>query len=257
MDILNNILFAAALAIIVLALSLVIRKVIYSLLFRLSPTYSSAIAGIAQLTILFGGIGLIIYTTGVEAAIFLTIITIVGAGASLSLDSSIGDLVSTVKLLLYNYYRVGDYISVGKIQGIVEEITAFNTIIRTLKRDKVILNNSEVLAATLTVHNGFPELKLDVHVPVRSNHCRQQVLTLLLDIMKNYEQRLSAADANGEELWTYQIFHKITTCDIYTMSMYVEGVYSQPHYTLLSIAAAEKLNALGIDIGEPLLPNYD
>lgn len=252
-SILINIIVGIILGLLFVGASFGIRQALLLILKHITPNYANLIAGIAQMLVLLLGASTIVFVTGVKAAVFLTLITIIGAGASLALHSSIGDLVSTAKLIMYSYYRVADVITVKGIKGKVEEITAFNTVLRTFDHDKIILNNSDVLSEMLTVHSGFPVTRISARIPIRSLHNRTDVIRLLLGVGYAYPERLQEYDDEGQEIWAPVVHYNLTTCDVYILRVYVEEAAIEPHQTNLLLAAADRLNERGIELGERIV----
>lgn len=244
-----NFLAALVIAIAALVLSMLARRLINALLAERSPSWKDFLANVFQISVLLGGLALIVQITGmVSAAILLTILTLFTAGASLSASNLISDALATLRILSLGYYHVGDLVTVaGDIHGQVISINAFSTILKTRLRDKVIINNSTIIGEIIQVHTGYVGHELRIYVPVGSDHNREEVMEWLLEVGRAYPHRLAGPDFEP------QVFHEhAPECENYTLTVYVEDQFEiRHHYTALSVAAGNKLNAHGVELGEP------
>ena len=245
---LANFIEAVVIAVLAIVASFVVRWLIRYLLKWLAPTWGGYLSNAAQIAILLYGLFLIINVTGVIAAsVLLTMVTLFTAGASLSASSLINDGLATIRILTLGYYRVDDFVTLlGDVHGQVIEINAFSTFVRTREHDMLIVSNSDVVDDIIQVHTGFTGTELAVHIPVCCEHDRGQVMGLLTEVGENYAERLT------DDEFGVKVFHQFaSSSENYTLVVYVENSFQhRRQYTDLSIAAGNKLNAHGIDVGE-------
>lgn len=242
-----RLLLAFMILLIAVLLAVAVQRIINGFLRQRAPTWGTFLINVLQTLLILGGLAAIVQVTGVvSAAVLLTILTLFTAGASLSASKLISDALATIRILSLGYYRVGDLVTVaGGTSGLVTNINAFCTVLKTRNRDKVIVNNSAVIGENVYVHTGYRGHELAVAVPIRLPHNRQQVIQWLLEVAADYPQRLIGTEFDPK------VYHEFgATSENYTLILYVQdGFENRHHATAISLAIAEKLSANGLEIG--------
>ena len=68
---------------------------------------------------------------GINTTFFVAILGAAGLAVGLALQGSLANFESGVMIIFFRPYKVGDFIEAGGTKGIVEEISIFNTNMRT------------------------------------------------------------------------------------------------------------------------------
>ncbi len=89
---------------------------------------------------------------GVETNSFLAIIGAAGLAIGLALQGSLSNFAAGVMMIIFQPFRLGDYIEAGGAEGIVTEIQIFSTIITTKDNKRVIVPNAKITGDKITVH---------------------------------------------------------------------------------------------------------
>lgn len=89
---------------------------------------------------------------GVETNSFLAIIGAAGLAVGLALQGSLSNFAAGVMMIIFQPFRVGDYVEAGGAEGTVSEIQIFSTIIMTEDNKKVIVPNAKITGDKITVH---------------------------------------------------------------------------------------------------------
>ena len=89
---------------------------------------------------------------GVETNSFLAIIGAAGLAVGLALQGSLSNFAAGVMMILFQPFRMGDYIETSGTEGTVTEIQIFNTIITTKDKKKVIVPNAKITGDKIVVH---------------------------------------------------------------------------------------------------------
>jgi len=63
----------------------------------------------------------------------------------------LSNFASGVMLLFFGFYRVGDAVNVAGMEGVVESLEIFNTVVRSPDGKKVIVPNSKILGGVIVV----------------------------------------------------------------------------------------------------------
>jgi small conductance mechanosensitive channel len=102
-------------------------------------------------------------TFGIETTSFIAIISALMIGVGMALNGSLGQLVSGIMILTFKPFKVGDIVTIGGGEtGKVEEISTFNTTLRTWNNKLIIISNSNVTGKTITNITGQGTVGVDL-----------------------------------------------------------------------------------------------
>ncbi|MFC1622657.1 mechanosensitive ion channel family protein [Patescibacteria group bacterium] len=90
------------------------------------------------------GLILILDNVGVNVTSLIAGLGIGGVAIALALQNILGDLFSSVSILIDKPFKIGDFIVVGKDMGNVEKIGIKTTRIRTLQGEQLVISNTEL-----------------------------------------------------------------------------------------------------------------
>lgn len=105
----------------------------------------------------------IINLLGVNTAPFLASAGILGVALGFGAQKLINDLVSGVFIISENQYRVGDFVELEGVAGVVEEITIRTTVLRDLNGAVHHIPNGSIVITT-NKSMGFGQINLDIAV---------------------------------------------------------------------------------------------
>ncbi|TLP41115.1 mechanosensitive ion channel family protein [Arcobacter arenosus] len=103
---------------------------------------------------------------GVDTTSFFAILGAAGLAIGLALKDSLGNFASGVMIILFRPFKVGDFINAAGVSGTVEEVTIFNTILKTGDNQKLIVPNGSITGGTITNVNAKPERRVDLVVGI-------------------------------------------------------------------------------------------
>ncbi|MFH1073568.1 MAG: mechanosensitive ion channel domain-containing protein [Candidatus Firestonebacteria bacterium] len=89
---------------------------------------------------------------GVETTSFIALIGGAGFAVGLAFHGILANFAAGVMLILFQPFKVGDYIDVGGSTGTIKEIQIFSTIIITKDQDTVIMPNSKIIGDKIVIH---------------------------------------------------------------------------------------------------------
>lgn len=138
---LTNLLIAVAIGGAGYLVILVVGRLLNALLSRfLSKTWAGFLTNVVRLALLIYTVKLIVTFTGAAGA-FVVVITALTGAFAIGSERLAADLVAGTKLLILNYYKVGDLVTIAGQMGHVEQITLTNTILATDALDHIIIPN--------------------------------------------------------------------------------------------------------------------
>ncbi len=103
---------------------------------------------------------------GVDTTSFLAILGAAGLAIGLALKDSLSNFASGVMIIMFRPFKVGDFINAGGVSGSVEEITIFNTLLKTGDNQTLIVPNGAITSGTITNVNAKPTRRVDLVVGI-------------------------------------------------------------------------------------------
>lgn len=122
---------------------------------------------------------------GVNTTSFIAVISALMVGVGMALNGTIGHVASGVLLMVFKPFKVGDIVVVGSgHRGLVESITAFNTVLKTLDNKRIIINNSNIIGNDITNISGQDVIGVELTYDVAYNTDIEKARQVILDVGK-------------------------------------------------------------------------
>jgi len=101
---------------------------------------------------------------GVQVMPLIAGLGVAGAGIALAMQGVLGNLAAGLTIILTRPFRVGEYVSMAGVEGRVDEIRLFSTILAHPDRSRVVIPNRKIVGEIM--HNYGSVRQLDVVVGV-------------------------------------------------------------------------------------------
>jgi len=186
---LGSVAFALLVLCATLGASLIVRKAF------LSPALSrmdveSGIRYAIQALVRYFFLGLGIYLAFVTAGFDLTTLTVLlgalGVGLGFGLQNIFQNFMSGLIILFERPIKVGDYVDLGDLSGMIQRISIRSTTVRTNDNVSVIVPNSEFVSSrVVNWSHGSPEVRLRIPVGVAYGSDVERVKRGLLEVAKD------------------------------------------------------------------------
>jgi small conductance mechanosensitive channel len=88
---------------------------------------------------------------GVETSSFIAVLGAASLAVGLALQGSLSNFAAGIMIIVLSLFEIGDTIDAGGVQGDVEEIQIFNTVIITTDKRRVIVPNSKITGDKITI----------------------------------------------------------------------------------------------------------
>lgn len=134
---------------------------------RISRGSQEAVAVITKYLLIVVGTIVLMQIWGIDLSSLTIIFSALGVGIGFGLQDIAKNFGSGLILLFERPIRVGDFVNVGKIEGIVIRIGARSTVIRNLDQVSIILPNSRFLEDDVTnwnYENSVSRIKIPISV---------------------------------------------------------------------------------------------
>jgi len=119
---------------------------------------------------------------GVELLPLIAGLGVAGAGVALAMQGVLGNVAAGLTIIFTQPFHIGDYISIGKEEGEVLDISLFNTTLGHTDRSKVMIPNRKIVGEIL--HNCGRVRQLDVVVRVSYGTDVNLVLSAIDEILR-------------------------------------------------------------------------
>ena len=127
---------------------------------------------------------------GVQTTSFIAVLGAAGLAVGLALQGSLSNLASGVLLILFRPYKVGDYVNAGGVEGTVEEVQIFTTLLKSPDNKRIIVPNSQMMGGTITNYSAMPQRRVDLVVGVSYSADLDRVRRVLTEILDSEERVL-------------------------------------------------------------------
>ena len=124
----------------------------------LVPFLTSLVSVILKVLLLFS----VAEMVGIKTTSFIAMLAAAGFAIGMALQGSLGNFASGVLVLLFKPYKTGDLIEVDGQKGWVQEIQIFNTTLKTVTNQNVIIPNSKATGDTIINHSSNGHIRVDL-----------------------------------------------------------------------------------------------
>lgn len=101
---------------------------------------------------------------GIDLLPLLAGLGIAGAGIALALQGVLGNVAAGLTIIFTRPFRIGEYISIAGVEGVVHEISIFSTTLRHSDLSLVVVPNRKIAGEILHNYGEIRQLNLSVNV---------------------------------------------------------------------------------------------
>lgn len=148
---------------------------------------------------------------GVQTASIIAVLGAAGLAVGLALQGSLSNLAAGVLLVIFRPLRVGEYVDLGGISGIVQQIQIFSTTLLSSDGKTIVVPNGKVIAGNIINYS---------REPIRRNEI---ILRVSLDADINYIKKIikDIVDADERILKSRQITIRLNEIGVNYMNFLV------------------------------------
>lgn len=154
---------------------------------RLDKSASTFVVSLITVVLYVALVVVVVSSLGFSTAGIIAAFSAVALAIALALKDSLASLANGVIIIFTKPFKKGDYVSIGGMEGLVQDIRLFNTKILTYSNETIIVPNSEVLGSKLVNYSDMPLRRVVIEVPVPYSADVDSVKKFLLESVKGYE----------------------------------------------------------------------
>ena len=143
-------------AIIIAAVAIAIERLFTRYLSRfakrakLEPSAANNLVLTFRILILIGAVLVISRIGGLQPEWIVSISAIGGAALGFASQKTLGNFLAGISLLAARPFKVGDYVRIGNVEGVVQEITINYTKVLTMSNNTASISNLQILDRDIT-----------------------------------------------------------------------------------------------------------
>ncbi len=184
----------AAVAILVLGRITVklIRKSIIRIMRRrkIEETITSFTASLSYTLLWIFVILAALASLGVETTSFMTVIGAAGLAIGLALQGSLSNIAAGFLLIFFRPFKVGDFVEISKVTGIIDKISIFTTEFLTPDNKREIVPNSSIMNGVIINYTAEDKRRIDLTIGVGYESDLQQVKEVIKSVIDNHKKIL-------------------------------------------------------------------
>lgn len=127
---------------------------------------------------------------GIPMTGFIALLSSVGVAVGLALKDSLSNIANGIMLVIMKPFKVGDFINVNGVDGVVVGIHMISTVIQTTDNKVITIPNNEVLSNNITNFNGMTTRRLDMVFTVAYGSDVDKVKEIFLDLTNKHDKIL-------------------------------------------------------------------
>jgi len=142
----------------------IINRIIKRILKRanVDETLSKFVRSLTKIALMTFVIVAALNNLGVATTSVVAIIGAAGLAIGFALQGSLANFASGVMLIIFRPFQAGDYIEGGGTAGVVQEVSIFNTILKTPDNKKIIIPNSAITGSNITNYSAEDTRRVDL-----------------------------------------------------------------------------------------------
>jgi small conductance mechanosensitive channel len=106
---------------------------------------------------------------GIELLPLIAGLGVAGAGVALAMQGLLGNLVAGLAIMFTRPFQIGDYISIGAVEGEVLDIRLFSTTLGHLDLSRVVVPNRKIVGEILHNYGQIRRLDLSVSISLHAD----------------------------------------------------------------------------------------
>ncbi len=137
--------------------------------FELEPPVRSLLTRVLRALVLAMFAILALQNLGVELLPLIAGLSVAGAGIALATQGVLSNVVAGLTIIFTKPYRVGEYVAIVGVEGLVESITLFSTTLVHGDRSRIVVPNRKVVGEILHNYGRIRQAELQVGVAYESD----------------------------------------------------------------------------------------
>lgn len=237
-------------AILILIIGLKIVKVIIKKLRKKALSHIDESVGKFLISALSLVLNVVVLVTaamiiGVPATSFVALLGSAGLAVGLALQGSLSNLAGSIMLLIFKPFKVGDYVEVSGVAGVVEEINLFYTVLNTVDNKHITVPNGAASNAVIIDYSTQNMRRVDLEFGVAYGTDVDKFKAVMMKVAESH-----ALVLKDPAPVAYLLRHDDSALTFVLRSWCATGDYWTVYFDLIE-QVHKAINAEGIEIPFP------
>lgn len=150
---------------------------------KVDPTIGPFLKNIVYYLLITAVVIAALGSLGVDVTSFLAVLGAASLAVGLALKDSLSNFAAGVMLLIFRFFRVGDYVTVAGTSGTVKSVNVFNTELTTPDNQQIYVPNGNILNGVIINVTRHDTRRLDLVASVSYKDDIGKAKTLLQTIL--------------------------------------------------------------------------
>lgn len=128
---------------------------------------------------------------GINTTSFLALLGAAGLAIGLALKDSLSNFAAGVMLMVQRPFKAEDYIEAAGIEGTVESVSIFSTLLRTADNKSIIVPNNQIYSDTITNYSARARRRVDLVIGIGYSDNIKHARDVIMPILKQDERILA------------------------------------------------------------------
>ena len=128
---------------------------------------------------------------GVQSVSFAAVLASMGLAVGMALSGQLQNLAGGVIIVVTKPFTIGNYIQAQNVEGIVQSVSLFHTVITTPENKKIYIPNGALSSGVIVNINSVSERRLDWTIGIDYDSDVDKAIALLHELLKKDERILS------------------------------------------------------------------
>ena len=133
---------------------------------KIDPTIGGFVGNLAHVLIMTFVIITALGQLGVDTKTFAAVVAAAGLAIGLALQGSLANFAAGFLIVTFRPFKAGDMINGAGVEGVVEEVQIFCTVVNTADNKRVIVPNGALMAGVITNITGNETRRADLQFGV-------------------------------------------------------------------------------------------
>jgi small conductance mechanosensitive channel len=159
---------------------------------KLDATLRPVVTSIVSITLKVLLIIAVVGYIGIPMSSFIALLGAAGLAVGMALSGTIQNVAGGIIILVFRPFKLGDYIATQGVEGFVESIKIFSTVIRTWDNKVITLPNGTLSGGNVTNYSTMEQRRVNVSMEVASDKkvIIDKIEKDLIDIALKHEKTL-------------------------------------------------------------------
>lgn len=158
---------------------------------RIDTTLGTFAATFARYVIVAGVVLLAVSILGVKVASIFVVLSAMTLAIGLALQGSMSNVAAGLLMIILRPYKIGDYVELMGVEGIVDDLNIFQTTLRTLDNVKVIMSNNDVRSDVIRNFSSLGVRRIDIDFGIDYDDEMSKAIEIIKDTAAKHPNVLS------------------------------------------------------------------